>query len=207
MEISPVLTPSSALAATDLAAKPAASGIAALTAGLAAGDEQAFREFHTLYASRLLRYHLVLARGDEPAAQEALQETFLRVVRHARVFDEESAFWCWLTVLARSAACDGGRTRQRYWRLLVRYARSLMFRHADAEPEDADGRLHQYLLDSLSDLDPLDRSLVEGKYLRRASVRELAAEAGLTCKAVESRLLRARRDLRQAALRRMRHEN
>src|ERR1051325_3867078 len=80
-----------------------------LTRRLAAGEEAAFREFHVAYFDRLLRYLLVVARGDEDAARDALQETFVRVVRHAKRFDCEDAFWSWLTLLARSAAADGGR--------------------------------------------------------------------------------------------------
>ena len=55
-----------------------------LTRGLAAGDEAAFRQFHEEYFDRLLRYHLILARGDEHAARDALQETLTRVARKGR---------------------------------------------------------------------------------------------------------------------------
>src|SRR5262245_54918402 len=103
-----------------------ASATARLTAGLVMRHDEAFRDFHAAYFDRLLRYHLVLARGNEHSAHEALQETLLRVVRHARRFDDEEAFWSWLAVLARSAAVDGGRRRHRYWRLVTNYARSLI---------------------------------------------------------------------------------
>ncbi len=184
------------------------SATAALTGGLAARDEEAFRQFHAAYFDRLLRYHLVIMRGDEHAAHEALQETFLRVVRHARRFDDEEIFWSWLTVLARSAATDGGRKRHRYWQLLANYARSFIgAADVPAPSDDAETRWHDLLMRGLDELEPDVRRLVEGKYFRRASVRELAAESGLTEKAVESRLLRARRELREGVLTKFRHEN
>lgn len=186
--------------------QPLETPTAILTRGLVARDDAAFREFHGAYFDRLLRYHLVIARGDEHAAQEALQETLLRVARHARTFDNEEAFWCWLTVLARSAAADIGRKRNRYWRLLASYARSLMPASADGVT-DTDDDLDRLLGSSLNELEANERALVEGKYLRRATVRELATENGLTEKAVESRLLRARRLLREKILNRLRHEN
>src|SRR5438034_3100709 len=93
-----------------------------LTSGLAVGDEEAFREFHAAYFGRLLRYLFVVTHGDEQAAHDALQETMTRVVRYARRFDSEEAFWSWLTVLARSAVSDAGRKRSRYWRLIKDYA-------------------------------------------------------------------------------------
>jgi RNA polymerase sigma factor (sigma-70 family) len=182
--------------------------ISLLTRRLAAGDEEAFREFHDAYFDRLFRYQLVMARGDEDAAHEALQETLLRVVRHARPFDNEKAFWDWLAVLARSAARDGGRKQTRYWRMLSNYARSFFGLNDDTSgASDADARLHEVLEASLVELEPEDRCLLEAKYFRRASVRELADETGLTGKAVESRLLRARRALRERIVQKLRHEN
>lgn len=178
-----------------------------LTAALAAGDEEAFREFHAAYFDRLFRYLIVVTRGDEEAARDALQETFTRVVRYARRFDCEEKFWSWLTVLARSAAADGGRKRRSYWRLLTSYAFAWMiFQPAQAEGDDADDHLHTLLLEELKDLSAEDRALVEGKYLRGASVRELAVQSKLTEKAVESRLSRARRQLRENLFERLKNE-
>jgi RNA polymerase sigma-70 factor (ECF subfamily) len=113
-----------------------------LTEALAAGRDEAFREFHDGYFDRLLRYLLVVTRGDEQAAYDALQETYIRVARHARAFNTEEKFWSWLTVLARSAAADGGRKRRSYWRLLTRYALSWFPPSAgSAAAEDAGERL------------------------------------------------------------------
>ncbi len=77
--------------------------LAALTAGMAKGDEDAYRMFHELYFHRLLRYLLVVTGGREEAAREALQLALLRVVRHVRRFDSEEAFWSWEAVAASDA--------------------------------------------------------------------------------------------------------
>jgi RNA polymerase sigma-70 factor (ECF subfamily) len=188
-------------------ARPQSSAVSLLTVALSGGDEEAFREFHQRYCDRLFRYQLVVARGNEDAAREALQETFLRVVRHVRRFDDEETFWSWLTVLARSAAADRGRKQQRYWRALANYARSL-FDSAPAAPDaNSDSHLEKLLDESLAELAPEERSLIEAKYFTRTSVRELSAQTGLTEKAVESRLVRARRQLRETILEKLRHEN
>lgn len=183
------------------AQRASVSATAALTTALAAQDEEALRQFHAAYFDRLLRYQLVLARGDEHAAQEALQETFLRVARHARRFDEAETFWSWLTVLARSPAADAGRKRHRYWRLLAGYADFLTPCASPPAADEAEAELGALLNSSLGELPPEERSLVEGKYLRRATVRELASETGLTEKAVEARRLR------ETMLAKLRHEN
>lgn len=184
---------------------PAISPTAVLTSGLAVGDETAFREFHTRYFGRLLRYQLVLARGDEQSARDALQETFTRVARKVRRFDDEVAFWSWLAVVARSAAVDGGRRRSRY-RAMLQSLRPGWLRSAAGSVPEADARLHEYLDDALVALAPADRALIEAKYIFQATVRELAAQHCLTEKAVESRLLRLRRQLRERILRSLRHE-
>ena len=183
------------------------SAIAMLTCGLVARDEDAFRQFHAAYFDRLLRYHLVLAHGDEDAARDALQETLLRVVRHARRFDEGKVFWSWLTVLARSAAADAGRKRHRYWRMLAGYAQSLLKPTIRREPSaDVLDHLDELLGQSLSELEADERALVEGKYFHRSSLRELADQTGLTERAVESRLARARQALRTRILEKLRQE-
>lgn len=178
-----------------------------LTTALAAGDEEAFREFHAAYCDRLFRYLIVVTRGDEEAARDALQETFTRLVRYARRFDCEEKFWSWLTVLARSAAADGRRKRRSYWRLLTNYAFAWMLAQpAQAAGDDADDHLRTLLLEELNNLSAEDRALVEGKYLYGATVRELAVQSRLTEKAVESRLSRARRQLRENLFERLKHE-
>jgi RNA polymerase sigma-70 factor (ECF subfamily) len=189
------------------AATSAQADIGTLTERLAAGNEDAFRQFHAVFFDRLMRYLIVVTRGNEDAARDALQETFMRVVRHARRFDSEETFWSWLTVLARCAALDDGRKRQRYWQTLRNYARLIFNSNAVPDPNDnCEEHLLALALEGVNDLSAGDRELVEGKYLRNASVRELAVAARLTEKAVESRLGRARRLLRERVLKGLKNE-
>jgi len=167
-----------------------------MTQGLAAGDEGVFREFHAAYFDRLYEFLLVVARGQEDEAQEALQQTLLRVLRYARVFESEEVFWSWLKVLARSASRDAGRKRHRYWALLERFA---LFRRTEIQAPQVpqEDSLRATLEEGLEELEATDRRLIEGKYLDGATVKELGAQTGLSDKAVESRLVRLRRQLRE----------
>ena len=179
--------------------------IATLTRDLARGDDDAFREFHRLYFDRLFRLALVLCRGREPEARDALQEVFCRVARHARRFEREEVFWCWLVALTRSAVFDAGRKRHRYWKLLTDYAQRWL---PVQTPQDAD---HDHVLEAqliacLEELDTTDRALIEGKYLSRRSMSELARQTELTERAVESRLFRLRQLLRKRLLLRLRKD-
>jgi RNA polymerase sigma-70 factor (ECF subfamily) len=189
------------------AAKDCADETRSLTAALAIGDEEAFRQFHTAYFDRLFRYLIVVTRGDEDAARDALQETFTRVVRHARAFESPESLWSWLAMLARSAAADVGRKRRTYWRLIASYAMSLIPSGSDAGNDSTDERLQALLQQALATLPEVERALVQAKYEWRVSVRDLAAEYGLTEKAVESRLVRARREMRTTVLTMLKNEN
>jgi RNA polymerase sigma-70 factor, ECF subfamily len=176
------------------------NAIALLTRRLAAGEDEAFRQFQALYFDRLYRFLLVVARGDETQAREALQETFVRVARYARNFEGEDAFWNWLKAIGRNAARDAGRKQRRYSALLERFTwRS----QPDSPCALQDSGLALALEESIGELEPDDRLLIEGKYLEGQTVRELAAQAGLTEKAVESRLLRLRRQLREGILQKL----
>ncbi|HEY5912723.1 MAG TPA: sigma-70 family RNA polymerase sigma factor, partial [Verrucomicrobiae bacterium] len=114
----------------------------------------------------------------------------------------EEAFWCWLKVLARSAARDAGRKQHRYLALLESFASKW---RADSEPSPMNEHsLQAHLQEALEELCAADRQFIEGKYLKGLTVSELAANTGLTDKAVESRLLRLRHQLRQRTLERLR---
>ena len=169
-----------------------------MTGGMVAGKETAFARFHTLYFDRLFRYLLVVTGGDEQAALDGVQETLLRVVRHVRAFDSDEALWSWLTVLARSAARDGARRRKSYLNMVAGYAKRFFGLETASPPvADVEGELRACLNASLEALEDRDRLLVEEKYFGGKSVKELAVEQGLSVKAVESRLLRARRALKK----------
>jgi RNA polymerase sigma-70 factor (ECF subfamily) len=185
----------------EVPANSSAPDIAAVTAGIRAGDEQAFRTFHELYFNRLYQFLIIVARGNEAEARDALQETLLRVVRYVRKFDDEDAFWSWLKVVARSAARDAGRKQHRYFNLLQKFAL-----HSEAQPpaQTESHSLSDLLEESLEQLPPRDRELLKAKYLEGASVRELASHAGLTEKAVESLLLRLRQRIREFILQKLR---
>ena len=177
-------------------------GIVELTRQLAAGDEATFREFHAQYFDRLYQFLLVVARGQEHEAREALQETLLRVARHARPFADEAAFWNWLRAVARNAARDAGRKRSRYAAVLQNFA---FFKRAEAAPAPAaeDLRLTTVIEECLAEFDAGDRALLQGKYLAGATVNELSIQFELTAKAVESRLLRLRKELRERVLKKL----
>jgi RNA polymerase sigma-70 factor, ECF subfamily len=174
--------------------------VASLTRRLAAGQDEAFREFQNLYFDRLYRFLLVVTYGNETQAQEAVQETFLRVARHIRSFGDEEAFWNWVKAIGRNAARDANRKQRRYSFLLERFT---MRGEANPATSVRENSLSVALEESVGELELNDRQLVEGKYLDGQTVKELAAQTGLTEKAVESKLSRLRRRLREGILKKL----
>ncbi|SRR6266511_2509736 len=123
----------------------------------------------------------------------------MRVVRHIKKFGSESALWSWLTVLARSSVVDEQRKRIRYLALLDRFfhAQSVA---TSANESDADVQLLKLLEKHVAELPPDEREVIERKYFAGGSVREIAGELQTTEKAIESRLTRIRRKLKDAVL-------
>lgn len=192
-------------AAADTAARESPE-VVALTRAMARGDETAYRIFYDAYFDRLLRYLLVVTGGNEEAAREAAQLALVRVVRHVKVFETEAVFWSWLTVLARSALVDESRKRRRYFSFLEKFTR-----HQEATPAvmnngEADEQLRELLDRKMTALPDDERQLVELKYLRHQSVREIADGLQTTDKAVESKLSRVRRKLKDAVLDELKNE-
>jgi RNA polymerase sigma factor (sigma-70 family) len=167
---------------------------------MAEGDEMAWRIFYTAYFDRLWRYLLVAAAGNEDAAREALQATLLRVARYVKTFHDENAFWSWLTVLARSAFMDETKKRRRYFAFLDRFTRQSNVELAGAGDIQTDERLKNLLERHIALLSPDERQLVEQKYFLRRGVREIAEALQTTEKAVESKLSRVRKKLKDAIL-------
>lgn len=165
-----------------------------LTRGLARGEDVAWSQFHRDYGPRIFRRLLAATRGDHDLASEALQQTYLRIARHARACDSEPMFEGWLRVVARSALHDCWRRRRSFWQMLQR-------RHAD--PSDApseeicEDQSLALLEAALATLDADDRELLEAKYFFGCDVRSLAEKLGISPKAAESRLTRARAELRR----------
>ncbi len=173
---------------------------------MANDNEVAFRTFYDAYFDRLLRYLLVVTGGNEETAREALQLALVRVVRHVKPFEAEEKFWSWLTVLARSALVDESRKRRRYFAFLERFTQ-----HQETGPDamdngEADEQLRAMLEGKLTALPNDERQLVELKYLKHQSVREIAEGLQTSDKAVESKLSRVRRKLKDAVLTELQNE-
>jgi RNA polymerase sigma-70 factor (ECF subfamily) len=178
--------------------------IATLTAAIRAGDEAAFERFHTLYAARLYRYALVLARGDEQEAREVAQTVWVKVAARCEVCVNDSALWAWLSCVARNAFIDQCRARSARERRMVPMDEGAV-QHAAAA--DLDTALRASLRRILEALPPDERELLHAAYVDEQPLAEIAVATGTTYKALESKLGRLRARLRARLLKLLHYES
>jgi RNA polymerase sigma-70 factor (ECF subfamily) len=172
-----------------------------LAAAVARGDEAAFQQFYDSYHQRLFRFALVLGRGDETLAHDAVQSVFVTAAKKLRGAESEAHLWNWLTRVARQQLAKAWRQRQRDSTVV-----------GMADPPDCpdgvepDSVLEESLDAALLAMDADERELVGWFYFDRLSHREIAERIGATPKCVSSRLERARSKLRSLIARKLSHE-
>jgi RNA polymerase sigma-70 factor (ECF subfamily) len=163
-----------------------------LAAAIARGDDAAFEQFYERYHRRLLRLALVLGRGDELLAHDAVQAAFIVAAKKLRRVAGEAHLWNWLAQIARQQIARAGR-RQKCNTQMVS-AEELSDRAIAAE---SDTRLEEILDAALASVDSAEHQIIELFYFDRLSHKEIAERLNATPKAVSSRLERARAALRQ----------
>ena len=90
------------------------------------GDPEAFRALVERYSPLVFRVAYRLT-GNEPDAEDVVQETFLRAYRRLDLFEDRSQFGSWLYRIAANCAYDVLRGRLR---------REKRFEDADDDEED-----------------------------------------------------------------------
>jgi RNA polymerase sigma-70 factor (ECF subfamily) len=153
---------------------------------------EAMRSLYRLYGGELYGFALN-ALGDRGAAEEIVQEVFLRAWRHASRYDpERAAVRTWLYQITRHAIIDARR------RAAVRPGLPLH------EPEDdaaGGATLEQAMLGwqvaaALERLTPEHRQMIRMAQFRGLTMREIADHTGLPLGTVKSRTWYALRSLR-----------
>lgn len=170
-----------------------------------AGDEDAFQEFFTAYFSRLYRFALTRI-GDEDAAEEIVQATLIQAIRKLSTFRGEAALFTWLVTICRhEVAAWFERAGRRSTVSLeedlpdVR-ARLEALANLAAGPEEAVHRqeVARLVRVALDFLPARYGDVLEWKYIEDHSVNDIAARLGLSPKAAESMLTRARLAFKEA---------
>jgi RNA polymerase sigma-70 factor (ECF subfamily) len=176
-----------------------AASDAALLAAIVARDQQAFAALYDRYGRLVYRraYHLL---GERGAAEDVVQEVFLRVWRRATTFDPaRGTVRAWLVASAQHAALDMLRGSQgRALRELPLFALASTAA-ADGPDDVAETRLEASLVRrAMTSLPPPQREVLELAYFEGLSVQEIAARTAAALGTVKGRMLLGRAKLRSA---------
>ncbi len=164
-----------------------------LTKGLVRCDEGAWRAFHHQFHSQLQR--LARSRGaPESDLGEITQGVYLRVLRHAKVIHDPQAFMAWLACLVRCEVIDHARRIGRRNWLNERFQQ-----WQEARRHEEPGSAARDQLDAaMQTLDENERVWIRQYYIDGWSQQQLAEHHRTSVKAVESKLARLRKRLRQS---------
>ena len=171
-----------------------------LVHALQAGDESALNELIRKYQEPLFRF-ICRYTGDEETARDLLQETFVRLYFGIRRFKPRAKFVTWLYSIAMNLCRDYARSKQRRQSYATESLDAIdvhrKLQAADRGPA-AHLELHDRLVNLQKAIEELPHDLrttlllfaVEGR-----SQQECSELLGVSAKAVETRVYRARKIL------------
>jgi RNA polymerase sigma-70 factor (ECF subfamily) len=159
---------------------------------LAQGDPEALRDLMARHAGPVLAF-LLHATGDRAAAEDLVQETFLRLFRNAAAWRPELGLRPWLFTIARNLALGLRRHR-------AIEARPLPARPSAPHPPPAlveERELRRKAEEAVQAIDEPFRTTLVLCVLQGLSYEEAAAVCGVPPKTISSRLARARARFRE----------
>ena len=154
--------------------------------GAQTGSEQAWRQLFEQHFDAVYRFCVALAGGRDDLAEELAQQVFVIAARRIHRFDPSQAtFRAWLFGIAKNCQMAIRTSEQRR----KRHEESSVKGSSEAVTQEGpDLRVHEVL----ARLPSHYRVVLEAKYLRGLSMREIAANSGASIEAIESLLRRAR---------------
>ena len=158
---------------------------------LRAGDEDAFEAFSEHYIAGLYRFALRRLDNDRELTKEIVQSTVCKVLEKLDGYRAEAPLFTWLCACCRNEIAAHFRRAGRRPREV-----ELAGDYAQVRPDDPETtELVHAALDRIS---PANARAMEWRYLDGLEVADVAKRLGLTYKAAESLLSRARTAFRAA---------
>jgi RNA polymerase sigma-70 factor (ECF subfamily) len=177
------------------AAIPAAGGVverSILVRAAQSGDVRAFASLVDAYYARCLRFalHMLASRGD---AEEAVQDTFVRVYRALPTYVEQESFEPWLfRILANRCRSAGARERRR----------AEFLEYGEIPDRPSEGRhdmaiaWREEISRALAELPPEQREAFLMRHVEDLSYEDMAVATGAGISALKMRVKRACDSLR-----------
>ena len=163
---------------------------------LRGGDPHGLDEL-LLHHGPLMRYIIAPILSDPREREECLSDVAMRVWEQIDRFDPKlGKLTTWLSILTRNTALNRARRGKREG-IVQELDPSLPDPGRGPEDSVLQGERTQLLRDTLRELSPQESALFYRKYYYLQSTAQIAAEMGMTERAVEGRLYRIKRHLRQ----------
>ena len=167
-----------------------------LLADVARGNKSAFAQLYGLTQAKLLGVAMRILR-DRALAEDVLQESYLKVWRHASSYDPAIASpMTWMATIVRHGAIDTLRKRQ----IEASAGDDAMSALPSNDPDPADemhlARLRPKALAAFAALPEDKRRLIMLAYLRDRSRHDLSIRLGIPANTVKTHLRRALLELR-----------
>ncbi len=166
------------------------------------GDKTAFEQLYEKYSKPLFRVVLGVTR-DRAAAEEILQESFVRLYQHARKLDPERPVLPWLHRVAINLSYNWlVRDRMRFTSLdnLVEHWRIRLTNRVEVDREVEERERINIVREAIARLDFDQRVVIVLFYLQGLSLAEIAETLDVPIGTTKSRLHYARKALERMLL-------
>lgn len=170
-----------------------------VVAAIRTGDRFAFAEL-VRRENRFVRGVLMGVLGEPDRADEVSQVVWTTFWGRIKELRDVSSWRSWLYRLARNAAIDAGRDTTRRRKRLQEYQQEPAPRASTTTPDRTlvEGEEHGEVLDAIQALPALYREPFVMRHLMGFSYRQIGEVMDMPVDSVETRLVRARRMLREA---------
>lgn len=168
-------------------------------AALRCGDERGFEALVKLYERRAFGVAVVMLR-DSALADDVVSEAFLKAFRFRERLDPQRDFWPWFLRIMVNEARTAIRRRNRRERL-VQVLRRLPGRREDPVEVAESNELRRWLVVAIGLLPTGEREVVQLRFLLDLDEKSIAEIVGCPLGTVKVRLHRARKHLRERAIR------
>lgn len=157
------------------------------------GDLDAFESIVERHKNAVYSLAFSILRRREDA-EEAAQDTFLKLFRRRDLFDESRVLGPWLLRIAGNTCRDQLRRRVATRLPMVRESRDedRVFEIQDPKPLEANAATHQLVRHALEQLSERHRLPLELKYLQQYTNQQIADALGISVSNVKVRLARAK---------------
>lgn len=168
-----------------------------LSRRIAAGDSAAFEQFFEAYFQFALDAARQATGRDTQTCLDIVQESMLKLMRSFKPFAGQNELNAFVRVVTRSVAYDWLRKENRRQRALSRLEPKHPTAPEQSPPADEEQLI--WLEQQLRTLDPQLRQIIDWRYRLGWTLQAIASKLGLRPGAVDGRIQRTLRKIRQQA--------